>query len=686
MKSLFSKALIFSTSLMIIQLVFANICTGQVKSDSMNLEFSYFNQLVQPIKKGNWIEIKEIAQQWFEKEQNMTAKWISGYAGLATRDYDLSTKSFAHINSDQTNQIISYSEELINQLPENQIAQILRGDALSRNYEYVKAIEYLDKAIIIDRNSALAYDVRGTIYALSGNLENSESDFKKAIELDKDFANSYFNLGNIYLLRNEIQLAEEYFNKALILEPNFALASNGRGLSSLYQHDFEMAIYDFTIASEIFMPFIEYRNLEIIENLKINNEFDTLFNEMNIDERGGYIQVNQVAQPGDLIVRHGDGILGPPLVTFISGGTVEDIPHIGMVTENNQVYHLKIENIEGSDHGIMHVDEFNKLKDFKNPGFFSILDSDIPIKHEGKLMSFNNLPTEKKEAIRYELTNLALSTSQNEITRDKGNYSPTNHCGDAIMDLYDDVLKNQNITVQRYEGISAFTNNDNGLVNGKLRDWFVNDWLTAGKIMDPSEVNDKLPRKTIPYSTFDLDKSQIQPNYWVQEDNNINVAKNLVSMIDRGAAYDNKQKNVVVCGNGTNADIMIKDFQDKGWKVTQVPEYNNFNDVQKLAVNNNAIIAGVRNYKEVPMPNNFKLQEPKFEASYNEDFRKYKPNDYYSGIDNNKPPPPPGGVLMKVKIVRKEKANVNEMFGIKQEQDETIDLNFYCPFLIYCGR
>ncbi len=601
---------------------------------------------------------------------------IHAYASLSTGDYHSATNKFYDLGkSIDAEKLIDYTTKLAKEYPARAIAQMLRGDALSRNGNYTEAIQCLDKAIDIDKNLALAYDVRGTVYTLSGNIKNAEDDFKKVISLEKNYANAYFNLGNVYLIKKELKLAEEYFNKALILEPNFGLAFNGRGLASLYQNDFEMAIYDFKCADDILGEFVDYKNLELIENLKGRDVFDTYFKELKIDERGGYTQTSLNAKPGDLIVRHGKGILGPPL----TGGIFDDIPHIGMIADNNQIYHLKIENVNGVNHGIMHIDDLRNTASFKNPGFFSVLDSDIPIKHNGKLLTFKDLPINIKESIRHELSDLANKTVANKIYRDKGAYSAVNHCGDAIMDLYDNVLKSQKITVQRYKGISAFTNDERGLVDGQLRDWFVSDWLTAGNVMDPSEINDKLPRRSIPYTTNNLDNYQIKPNYWVHEDNNLNVAKNLVSMVERGAVFDNIPKNVVVCGKGSNADVMIKDFKDNGWKVTHVPEYNNFSDLQTIAHNNDAIITGVKNYKgSSNLLKKFEVQSP--EISF-DDFKKYN-----FTLPSDPPPPPFGGVLMKVKIVRKEKANVNEMFGIKETNDDIIDIDFCCPFLIYCGR
>ena len=215
------------------------------------------------------------------------------------------------------------------------------------------------------------------------------------------------------------------------------------------------------------------------------------------------------ALPGDLIVRHGKNMLGPPLLTAISkmtGGTVqmEDIPHVGLLLENGKAFDLRVEQVEGKDHGKIYKADWNDASRFKNPGFFSVLESTIPIRFNGKQMTFKDLPPEVKTEVRKKSCDIA----EGYVGKDVGEYGARNHCGDATIRVYDEALATLGITVLRYKGPFAFTNwlpgmRNKGLVDGKLRDWLVNDWFTAGSVMDPSEANDKLERVGPP-ETFSI--------------------------------------------------------------------------------------------------------------------------------------------------------------------------------------
>jgi hypothetical protein len=181
---------------------------------------------------------------------------------------------------------------------------------------------------------------------------------------------------------------------------------------------------------------------------------------------------------------------------------MEDIPHMGMLLENGKVFDLQVEKLEGKDHAVIYKSDWDDPTRFKNPGFFSVLESSIPIKHNDKQKTFRDLSPEIKSEIRKKVCEIAESY----IEKDVGEYGARSHCGDATIGIYDKALAEMGITVQRYKGASAFTKDlpglrGFGLVEGKLRDWFVNDWLTFGAVMDPSEADDKLPRVEPPQAS-----------------------------------------------------------------------------------------------------------------------------------------------------------------------------------------
>jgi tetratricopeptide (TPR) repeat protein len=64
--------------------------------------------------------------------------------------------------------------------------------------EISKAIEFLDKAINVNKNYQIPYILKGKIYFNLKNYEISEEYFRKAIELNPDDEIPYFYLGVIY--------------------------------------------------------------------------------------------------------------------------------------------------------------------------------------------------------------------------------------------------------------------------------------------------------------------------------------------------------------------------------------------------------------------------------------------------------------------------------------------------------
>lgn len=71
--------------------------------------------------------------------------------------------------------------------------------------------------------------IKGTNYALVGNLEDADKEFDLAIRQDAKNANAWYGKGTICHLRNKENEAVEYFDKAISLNPQLALAYYERG-------------------------------------------------------------------------------------------------------------------------------------------------------------------------------------------------------------------------------------------------------------------------------------------------------------------------------------------------------------------------------------------------------------------------------------------------------------------------
>jgi hypothetical protein len=99
-----------------------------------------------------------------------------------------------------------------------------------------QAVDYWNRAILNQQNTAVAYSNRGLAYHELGQYHKAVKDYSAAIKRDPGYAAAYNNRGNSYYELTEYQLALNDLNESLKLEPNNAKAHLNRGLV-FYQMD-----------------------------------------------------------------------------------------------------------------------------------------------------------------------------------------------------------------------------------------------------------------------------------------------------------------------------------------------------------------------------------------------------------------------------------------------------------------
>jgi hypothetical protein len=200
------------------------------------------------------------------------------------------------------------------------------------------------------------------------------------------------------------------------------------------------------------------------------------------------------AKPGDLIIRHEGKTLGPP------GG----IPHIGIYTgtktkdsSSYDVIDLGIENGQGVIRPSYSTDESR----FKDPGFYSVLDSQIPIRYKGEITTLSALPEGIKNGIREEVCRMTEKDLGSIFGKyEFSQFSKKGHsvnCGDWVLDLYDKVLKSEGIQVMSHKFPGSHGIGNVGLKSGELKDYAEILWGTT----DPSRLPGWLPRVGAPQSS-----------------------------------------------------------------------------------------------------------------------------------------------------------------------------------------
>ena len=125
-------------------------------------------------------------------------------------------------------------------------ALVVRAGALDNRGESDRAMADLDRAIMLDANSARAYRARGELLRHSGgNLDRAVLDFNEAIRLNPGDAVAFGQRGNVFNNLRQYDRAIDDYNEAVRLDPNFAQAFSDRGAAYYFKGDITAAIQDY---------------------------------------------------------------------------------------------------------------------------------------------------------------------------------------------------------------------------------------------------------------------------------------------------------------------------------------------------------------------------------------------------------------------------------------------------------
>jgi protein O-mannosyl-transferase len=120
-----------------------------------------------------------------------------------------------------------------------------RGTAYGKRGQFDKAIEDLDKAIVLYPDYSDAYSNRGIIYSKVGLLDSAIESFNQAVALKPNAADGYSNRGVAYAMTGQYDKALEDYNRAIASNQNYAVAYYNRGKLFLNTGKKELALTDF---------------------------------------------------------------------------------------------------------------------------------------------------------------------------------------------------------------------------------------------------------------------------------------------------------------------------------------------------------------------------------------------------------------------------------------------------------
>jgi tetratricopeptide (TPR) repeat protein len=137
---------------------------------------------------------------------------------------------------------------------------------------YEQAIEYLNKAILLNRNYDSAYYNRGTVYGQLGQYQRTIDDCNEAIRLKPDYINAYNNIGNAYAGLGLYDLAIENYSETIRLMPDYIPVYVNRGDVYAKTAQYKKAIEDYSKAIYLKPDYLRALIKRANVYLKLDNE------------------------------------------------------------------------------------------------------------------------------------------------------------------------------------------------------------------------------------------------------------------------------------------------------------------------------------------------------------------------------------------------------------------------------
>jgi tetratricopeptide (TPR) repeat protein len=110
--------------------------------------------------------------------------------------------------------------------------------------EYKKTIEYIDKALSVDKINARAYFMKGMTYKETGDTAKAVSNLKTAIDQDPEYYHAFIQLGILYSVKKN-KLAVDYFMNAIRLNSKSTEARYGLGMFYQETEEYDKAIIEY---------------------------------------------------------------------------------------------------------------------------------------------------------------------------------------------------------------------------------------------------------------------------------------------------------------------------------------------------------------------------------------------------------------------------------------------------------
>ncbi len=135
-------------------------------------------------------------------------------------------------------------ETALARYPDSPILLNTLGSLAIDSGSYAKALNFLDRAIVVNKNYIDAWYQKGIAENRLTNYSLALDDFSHAIMLNPAYIDAYFGRGNVYHFTGEYQKALEDYSIVLIMNRNYFGAWQNRAIVKINMKDYEGAIND----------------------------------------------------------------------------------------------------------------------------------------------------------------------------------------------------------------------------------------------------------------------------------------------------------------------------------------------------------------------------------------------------------------------------------------------------------
>lgn len=176
---------------------------------------------------------------------------IQSQSQLSTKAQQLFSEGNALMNKGETEQATQKYNEAIIVAPSLAVLYVNRGVAYLSLSKSAEALADAEKALSIlatgtnpPAHSALAYQIKGTVYQNRGDYKLAVESLSKSIELEPSNAKFWNNRGNAYLFSKEYDKALKDYDKAIELDAAFPMFYINRATVNLQLKDVTASLRD----------------------------------------------------------------------------------------------------------------------------------------------------------------------------------------------------------------------------------------------------------------------------------------------------------------------------------------------------------------------------------------------------------------------------------------------------------